>query len=354
MPSIQQIRADLVWLTEHCPNAETAFHALPAALAHTHIRYVFDLLCALDTLGVDFELEQLIDCVLSYQAAQIVQLDAALLAIKAHRLRAKLFLLLRALQIDVGADHDARWLAAIEATSCEPMRPFVLLNSITSNVANLEQLLWYYAQQFAHLRQLMQARRRNHGAVTFSPHKIDQVDAQSSGGYSLVVFRQRSAVHAMLQQWIASTRGGAWLYRAASKSAFSELPCKYGKLEHGVVIGRSLTPQTQHHLNLKQLACPDDDLMAQVASQYAWAIIALPNTMQETALAWLSADAELAADFISTAQSVRSEILSIYHAIDAFFQQARGAQFVEFQDYGEAALAAAQCDQLAPWLVGVL
>lgn len=165
-----------------------------------------------------------------------------------------------------------------------------------------------------------------------------------------------------LQAWIEQIRG-AELFTSQARRALTSVATAFKDSRgrhscHGMPEGRVIGKLRQDREPVipasdRLVKMQLDDALQELADTYAWAFFRWPNTMQESALAFVTRDASLADEWISLLRrhNRQRELVASYWNVASLQARAGGAQFGERHSYGEAALIAAAAESIPPWLV---
>lgn len=165
-----------------------------------------------------------------------------------------------------------------------------------------------------------------------------------------------------LQAWIAQARGTE-LFTPQTRRSLTTIAKAFEdshgrRAFHGMpkdrVVGKLLQGREPSIPAPGQLSGAQLDVtLRQLADTYAWAFLSWPNTMQQSALALVTRDVSLADQWVSLLQrhNRQHELIASYRNIASLRDRAGGAQFGEYNGYGEVALLAAAAESVPPWLV---
>jgi len=184
----------------------------------------------------------------------------------------------------------------------------------------------------------------------------------SDGNLCVVLQIDSDRLAEPLQAWIAQARGSE-LFTPQTRRALTTIAKAFEDSRgrwpfHGMpkdrLVGKLLPDREPSIPAPGQLSRTQLDVaLQQLADTYAWAFFSWPNTMQQSALAFTTRDASLADQWISLLRqhSRQRELIASYWNIASLQAHAGGAQFGEYNRYGEVALLAAAEDSVPPWLV---
>lgn len=344
---------------------ESRLH-LPDAEQTPVERHVATLLRLLALIGeVRWEDDEFVgaQAVATIDDAEVARIDAALAAIDLQRWRRPLDrcaqVLLRG--VDGPASSDERVLQIAERV--ERFIRFVNRQLYLRGdiVADLENALIGYLERKSDSPAWKAASRQESVSATMLAPVATRCDG-GDGSLCVVLQIDTDALTEPLQAWITQTRGTELFTRQARRplstiaKAFED--SRGRRAFHGMPEDRVIGTLRQS----RQPAMPAfdqlggmqlDAALQDVVDTYAWAIFSWPNTMQESALAFVTRDASLADAWVSVLRqhNRQHELIASYRNVASLQARAGGAQFGECSGYGEAALIAAASDSAPPWLV---
>jgi hypothetical protein len=194
---------------------------------------------------------------------------------------------------------------------------------------------------------------------------VDSVNASDATHFAgrdgdLFVFlvRDSDALAPSVDAWLHAQRR-AECFTAHGRRTIQTYPRQnergwFHGMPQGLAIGRTLSDREPWIPKLEQLRGTQlDATIIKLAECYSWVLVNWPNTMQESAVAWISSDPTLANEWDGALRrhGCRNELIATYRHLDSLRARAGGAQFGEGDGFGEAALVAAQGEPWAPWLI---
>ncbi len=345
----------LVWLTEH-PNSTLMRVPMDSlSEAEAAVRCVLELLAHLSALGIDYESTELLTLLSQLDSAWIRRLDASLLSIGAHRTRRRLALLARwVMDIDHSAGPSI-YCVSIDRFVDHERDVYRLVEAVQSHAPDLRRRLLSHARSAPSLRVLIEARRISAVSTTMSSPLLHALGRAPLLGCTVILLRMNAMTRAMLEAWFAK-HGMVHHYSNAE-----EWPCVLHRIEQpnsyddaipeGVVYGARKRSAGRYIPTWDALCAAPDDTFSALTQAYDWALCGFPGTMQETIVAWVSADAALNKQFVAHLSRASSELVSAYYDTRALHTHAQGVTFAEFDHYGDAALVAADTEGCDPYLV---
>lgn len=227
---------------------------------------------------------------------------------------------------------------------------------------DLENALIGYLDEKARMPAWKSASRQTPIAAPILTPLATRCDGDDGGLCVILQIADDEILADPLQGWIEQA-SGAELFTsqtrralASATTAFTDPQGRYRwhGMPEGRIIGKLLhgrDPLIPAYERLMKMQL--DDVLQELADTYAWAFIRWPNTMQESALAFVTRDASLADEWISLLRrhNRQRELIASYWNITSLQAHAGGAQFGESHSYGEAALIAAATESTPPWLV---
>jgi hypothetical protein len=338
---------------------------LPEAQLTTTERHAATLLRLLAVLGTvrceddDFAIAQALAVI---DDAELDRIDAALAAIAVTRWRRPLDLcaqtLLRGVEGTASSDERVLQVALRYERYCRLVNRQFWHDDV---IDDLESALAGYLDRESDSPAWNTAVREATMSGAALPGIAIRCDG-SDGNLCVVLQIDSDRLAEPLQAWIAQARGTE-LFTHQARQPLSTIAKAFEDSRgrwpfHGMpkdrLVGKLLPDREPSIPAHGQLSGTQLDVtLQQLADTYAWSFVSWPNTMQQSALAFVTRDASLADRWTSLLRQHRCqhELIASYWNIASLQTHAGGTQFGEYNGYGEVALLAAAEDSVPPWLV---
>lgn len=327
--------------------------------AERHVLATLELIAVLDDAYFEDDELTVAERLAGLSSAQIEQFDAALTALELPRDHRNLRIAWRALLQgldDQPPDFRILLIAERHERHCRVL--VRLLFTADGIGVRLQQRLAGYLD--THRAEVPDWPRPGNKPVQVrdvAPASARVFHREGEGGKYLFIFRQADA-ESLLDAWLsehATEHHTGGLRKSVNRIAEVGKANHWGdQLPEGTLLGRlkpgrTARPPNWQHLCGLQL----DEALAALAQDFSWVIFCWPGNYQETPLAWLSTDAALADAWDSNLLRHRRSLplISRYRQFDTLFSLAGGLQFGEYDNYGAAALVAAESEAWQPWLI---
>lgn len=196
-----------------------------------------------------------------------------------------------------------------------------------------------------------------------APHDTIQTSVATffsgcGGDFFVFLLRDSDALAPAVDEWLRAQRR-AECFTAHGRKPARAYPHSHERgwlhgIPQGIAIGRLRDEREQWIPTVEELRGRYLDLaITKLAAHYNWVLVKWPNTMHESAIAWISSDSKLASAWERTLRQHggEQELIASYWHLDSLQKRARGVQFGESDGYGEAALVAAYGEPWPPWIL---